>query len=141
VPHAREICALTLDREEDDAKALAANEANLPFLRQNALDELIASEENSVTEIDRPTLDTCLQITQTEFALLETLVRVYDHARSHFIFEICDPPVKRFLNAIRIRLEEDGDRMPFSLYPFDFIDGCIPSIKPSCWTGCKTAPL
>ncbi len=51
-----------------------------------------------------------------EFDLLLTLVRVCDHARSHFIFEICEPATKRFLNALRIRHEEEGERMPWALY-------------------------
>ncbi len=83
---------------------------------QNALEELIAEEDNEIVETKRHVLETCLEMTQTEFALLETLVRVYDEARSHFVSEICEPPVKRFLNAIRIRYEEGLGRMPFSLY-------------------------
>ncbi len=75
----------------------------------NALDDLIADEENGVVEADRPTMRACLEMTQTEFALLETLVRIYDHARSHFVSEICEPSVKRFLNAIRIRFEENEE--------------------------------
>ncbi len=69
-----------------------------------------------------PTLIACLEMTQTEFALLETLVRVYDHARSHFVSEICEPSVKRYLNAVRIRFEENGDRMPFGLYRSTLLD-------------------
>jgi hypothetical protein len=69
-----------------------------------------------------PVLDTCLDMTQTKFALLETLIRVYDLARCHFVFEICEPAVKRFLNATRIRHEENGDRMPFSLYRSTLLD-------------------
>ena len=61
-------------------------------------------------------MDVMLEMTHTEFSLLETRVRVYDHARSHFIFEICEEAVKRFLNARRIRFEEAVDRMPFSEY-------------------------
>ncbi len=59
---------------------------------------------------------TGVDMTRTEFDLLTTLTRVYDHARSHFVFEICEPPTKRFLNALRIREEEDGGRMPWFLY-------------------------
>jgi hypothetical protein len=82
----------------------------------------VTNGENEVTTQDMPTLQACLDMTQTEFALLETLVRVYDHARSHFIAEICEPPVKRYLNAVRIRVEENGDRMPFSLYRSTLLD-------------------
>jgi hypothetical protein len=56
------------------------------------------------------------EMTRTEFDLLLTLVRVFDHAHSHFVFEICEPSTKRFLNALRIRHEEGGDRMGWLLY-------------------------
>jgi hypothetical protein len=55
-------------------------------------------------------------MTLTEYDILTTLLRVYDHARSHFVFEICEESVKRFLNATRIRFEEDGLRMPWAVY-------------------------
>jgi hypothetical protein len=99
---------LTLEQEGDDEDAVAAAEANLPLLQRTALDELIAAADNEADEDDRPVLETCLEMTQTEFAHLETLIRVYDHARSHFVYEICEPSVKRFLNATRIRHEENG---------------------------------
>ncbi len=95
---------------------------NLALLRMNALEELIADEENGVVEADRPTMRTCLEMTQTEFALLETLVRVYEYSRSHFVSEICEPSVKRFLNAIRIRFEENEERMPFLTYKSTLLD-------------------
>ena len=107
------------DGEERDA---ARELANLAILKRNALEELLADDENEVEEADRPVMMTCLDMTQTEFDLLETLIRVYDEARSHFISEICDPPVKRFLNATRIRHEEEGGRMPFALYRSTLLD-------------------
>ena len=117
VPLVRDVRALTFQPEKnEDANAQAAAEANLALLQAHALEELVTNADNDVTNADMPTLTSCLEMTQTEFALLETLVRVYDHARSHFVSEICDPPVKRYLNAIRIRAEEAGERMPFSLY-------------------------
>jgi hypothetical protein len=121
VPYIREIRALEF-QPEADAEAEAIILENLALLRVNALDELIADEENGVVEADRPTMRTCLEMTQTEFALLETLVRVYDHARSHFVSEICEPSVKRFLNAIRIRFEENEERMPFLTYKSTLLD-------------------
>jgi hypothetical protein len=63
-----------------------------------------------------------LEMSHTEFSLLETLVRVYDHARSHFIFEICEEAIKRFLNAQRIRFEENAERMPFVRYQSLLLD-------------------
>ena len=91
-------------------------------MQTHALDELVAQDDNDVTDEDMPILTSCLEMTQTEFALLETLVRVFDHARSHFISEICEPSVKRYLNAVRIRVEENGDRMAFSLYRSTLLD-------------------
>jgi hypothetical protein len=122
VPLMHNIRNLTLEAEGDDEEAAAAAVLNLPLLQRTALDELITSPDYDAGEEDRPVLETCLEMTQTEFALLETLVRVYDHARSHFVYEICDPAVKRFLNAIRIRYEENGGRMPFSLYRSTLLD-------------------
>jgi hypothetical protein len=118
----RDIRNLTLEQEGDDEDAAAAAEANLPLLQRTALDELIASVDYDANEDDRPVLETCLEMTQTDFALLETLIRVYDHARSHFVYEICEPSVKRFLNATRIRYEENGERMPFNLYRSTLLD-------------------
>ncbi len=65
---------------------------------------------------------TGVEMMHTEFDLLITLGRVYDHARSHFVFEICEPPVKRFLNARRIRHEEGGERMPWALYKSSLLE-------------------
>jgi hypothetical protein len=109
VPFIREIRALEF-QPEADAEAGAANQENLAPLRMNALEDLIADEENGVVEADWITLRACLEMAQTEFALLETLVRVYDHARSNFVSEICES-VKRFLHAIRIRFEENARRL------------------------------
>jgi hypothetical protein len=115
IPFAHELRSLEF-APDGDAEADARGLENLQLLRINALVELIENDDNGLVEADRPALKTCLEMTQTEFALFETLVRVFDHARSHFISEICEPSVKRLLNAIRIRVEENEDRMPFSLY-------------------------
>jgi hypothetical protein len=48
----------------------AAALANLGALKRHALEELINDEDNDVVEDDRPVLETCLVMTQTEFALL-----------------------------------------------------------------------
>jgi hypothetical protein len=76
VPLVRVIRNLTLEAEEDDDDAAAANAINLFILQGTALDELITSAEYDASEEGRPVLDTCLEMTQTEFALLETLIRV-----------------------------------------------------------------
>ena len=83
VPHVRGIRSLHFQPEENE-DAQAAAEENLALLQTHALDELVAQDDNDVTDEDMPILTSCLEMTQTEFALLETLVRVFDHARSHF---------------------------------------------------------
>jgi hypothetical protein len=98
------------------------NAQNLPAFQIALIDDLAISEENDVTEQDRAILMTGLEMTRTEFDLLLTLVRVFDHSRSHFVFEICEPSTKRFLNALRIREEEGGDRMPWSLYKITLLE-------------------
>ena len=108
--------AQTLENEEDDEGMAEQNAQNLPAFRLALIDDFVAAEDNDVTELDRAVLLTGIDMTRTEFDLLRTLTRVYDHARSHFVFEICEPATKRFLNALRIREEEGGDRMPWSLY-------------------------
>jgi hypothetical protein len=114
-PHVVFLRAQTLDRDDDDEGMIEQNAQNLPAFRIALIDDLVISEENDVTEQDRAILMTCLEMTRTEFDLLLTLVRVFDHSRSHFVFEICELSTKRFLNALQIREEEGGDRMPWSL--------------------------
>ncbi len=120
-PVIREIRSLVFEPGEGEEDR-EADAANLALLQRHALDELFTDDANNITEEDRPSLTTCLEMTETEFALLETLIRVYDQARCHFVSEICEPPVKRYLNAIRIRVEEDTERMPFSLYRSTLLD-------------------
>jgi hypothetical protein len=122
VPLVKDIRDLVFQPNEGDEHDEAADRANLALLKRNALENVLADATNDVAEVDRPVMMTCLDMTQTEFDLLETLIRVYDAARSHFVFEICDPPVKRFLNATRIRFEEDSICMPFSLYKSTLLD-------------------
>jgi hypothetical protein len=118
----RRVRNVTLARDDDDAEAAAHALANLPQAQQHEIQEVI-DEGVVVTEEDRPLLITCVGMTQTEFDLLFEFLRVYDQARSHFIFEICEPSVKRFLNAHRIRFEEEEDaRMPWGEYKTTLLD-------------------
>jgi hypothetical protein len=122
VPLVKNVRNLVFQPNEGDDQDEAADLANLALLKRNALEDVLVDAQNDVAETDRPVLMMCLEMTQTEFDLLETLIRVYDEARSHFVFEICGPAVKRFLNAVRIRHEENGVRMPFSLYKSTLLD-------------------
>ncbi len=100
--------AQTLEQEDDDQVMAEQVAQNLAAFRFALIDDLVALDENDVSETDRALLMTGTEMTRTEFNLLLTLIRVFDHARSHFIFEICEPSTKRFLNALRIRYEEGG---------------------------------
>ena len=92
----RQVRSITLERADDDADEAARAQEDLPLLQQHAIDELVA-EDDGVQENDRPVISTSISMTQTEFDLLVELLRVYDQARSHFIYEICEPSVKRFI--------------------------------------------
>jgi hypothetical protein len=108
--------AQTLEQEDDDQGMAEQVAQNLAAFRFALIDDLVASEENDVNVNDRALLMTGTEMTRTEFDLLLTLIRVFDHARSHFVFEICEPSTRRFLNALRIRHEEGGDRMAWIRY-------------------------
>jgi hypothetical protein len=41
----------------------------------------------------------------TELQIYLKMMEVYDLSRSHFLFDIVDPQVKRFLNAERLKAE------------------------------------
>jgi hypothetical protein len=106
----------TLENEEDDQAMAEQVVNNLAAFQAALIDDLIESEENDVSEFDRALLMTGIEMTRTEFDLLITLIRLFDHARSYFVFEICEPATRRFLNALRIRHEEGGDRMRWDMY-------------------------
>ncbi len=105
-----------LDADPDEEFVEGNAQQNLAVFRMALITDMILDETIDVVETNRALLSTAVDMTRTEFDLLVTLVRVYDHARSHFVFEVCEPPTKRFLNALRIRHEEDGERMPWSAY-------------------------
>ncbi len=89
---------------------------NLAAFRMALIDDLVNADDNDISEQNRALMITGIEMIRTEFDLLLTLVHVFDHARSHFVYEICEPPTKRFLNALRIREKEGGGRMPWSSY-------------------------
>jgi hypothetical protein len=111
-----ELRALTFEREGEDEGTAAENATNLELARAALMDEWLEDEDSDFTIKDRPVVAMGVAMTLTEYDILTTLLRVYDHSRSHFVFEICDESVRRFLNATRIRFEEDGDRMPWLVY-------------------------
>jgi hypothetical protein len=121
-PHMVFLRAQTLEHEGDDEQQAEQVAANLAAFRLGLIEDLIESPDHNVLEADRAVLMTGVEMTRTEFDLLLTLTRVYDHARSHFVFEICEPATKRFLNALRIRHEEGGERMPWACYKSSLLE-------------------
>jgi hypothetical protein len=115
-PHMIFLRSQTLEQPDDEGALAAQIAANEIAFRLALIDDLVLAGDNDVAETDRAVLMTGVEMTRTEFDLYLTLTRVYDNARSHFICEICDPATKRFLNALRIRHEEGGIRMPWNLY-------------------------
>ncbi len=91
VPLVRGIRALVFQAEDGEELDAARDRENLALLKRNVLEEMLADEENDVEAADRPVMMTCLEMTQTEFDLLETLIRVYDEARSHFVSDEAGP--------------------------------------------------
>jgi hypothetical protein len=51
-----------------------------------------------IVETDRAALLSTYSMDATEWQIYAKMVEVYDLARSHFLFEIVDPQIKRFLN-------------------------------------------
>jgi hypothetical protein len=126
LPAMQRVRNVTLARADDNEEEAARALADFPQAQQHEIVELIDAGEG-ITEEDRPLLVTSIGMTQTEFDLLSEFLRVYDQARSHFVFEICDPSVKRFLNAHRIRFEEEEDaRMPWAEYKSILLDRALP---------------
>jgi hypothetical protein len=107
---------LSLEQEGDDEGMAEQVAQNLAAFRMALIDDLVNADDNDISEQNRALMITGIEMIRTEFDLLLTLVHVFDHARSHFVYEICEPPTKRFLNALRIREKEGGGRMPWSSY-------------------------
>ncbi len=80
-----------LDGDQYDEIAAEQVAQNLALFRIALIDDLILDEDVDVVEQDRALLTTAIEMTRTEFDLLSTLIRVYDHSRSHFVFEVCEP--------------------------------------------------
>jgi hypothetical protein len=109
---ALELRRLHLMRDEDNTAALrqVARE-NTRLLQVGAIDEAVADDEDPVVEDDRAALLSLCDMDHTELQIYQKMMEVYDKARSHFLFEIVELQVKRYLNAERLKAEaEDPPR-------------------------------
>ena len=94
------------------ANAIAAAEAALRTRQQNRIDTLVADANSKVVEADRTVLTSYCELNLGEFNIFDEFVRVFDTARSHFVFEVVTPQVKRYLNAARITAESAAHPVP-----------------------------
>jgi hypothetical protein len=101
---ALELRDLDLTRAEDDTVELRAVAAhNTRLLQIGRIDEMAEDPANFVVEADRATLMSICSMDATELQIYLKMIEVYDLARSHFLFDIVEPQVKRFLNAERLK--------------------------------------
>ncbi len=90
-------------RKEDNTVALRlAAKENTRLLQVGAIDDAVANAANPTVEDDRVALLTLCDMDHTELQIYAKMLEVYDKARSHFLFEIVELQVKRFLNAERL---------------------------------------
>ncbi len=103
---ALELRALDLTRAEDDTTELRAEVAcNTRLLQIGRIDEMVDDAAILVMEADRAALLSICSMDATELQIYLKMVEIYDLTRSHFLFDIVEPQVKRFLNAERLKAE------------------------------------
>ncbi len=102
-----EIRNLELRPEPDDTAEQRAEVArNTSLLQIGRVTELVEDDASPILEADRAAILSICSMSDTELHILYLkMVEVYDLARSHFLFKIVDPQVKRFLNAERLKAE------------------------------------
>ena len=103
---ATELRNLDLARAEDNTAELRDEAArNTRLLQVARITELVDDAASIIAETDRAALLSICSMNNTELLIYLKMVEVYDIARSHFLFEIVEPQVKRFLNAERLKAE------------------------------------
>ena len=95
------------------ANAIAAAAAALVTAQDQAIDVLVADANSPIKESDRATLKAYGQLTDQEFAILDEYLRVFDRSLCHFVFDVCQPQVRRFLNAARVTSEASANPVTF----------------------------
>ena len=104
---ALELRGLDLTRPEDNTAELRTEAAlNTRLLQVGRINEMVEEAAHYIVEADQTALlSICCSMDTTENQIYLKMVEVYDLARSHFLFDIVDPQVKRFLNAERLKAE------------------------------------
>ena len=73
-----------------------------------AISDEIADVHSPTEEADRAALLSLCDMDSTELLIYTKMHEVYDKAQSHFLFDIVDPQVKRYLNAERLKAEAES---------------------------------
>ena len=108
LPAALELRTLDLARDTDDTAApRAVARENTRLLQIAAFDEAVNDEDSPLVESDRAAVLSLCGMDQTELQIYTKMMEVYDRAKSHFLFDIVEVQVKRFLNAERLRAEAE----------------------------------
>jgi hypothetical protein len=87
---------------------LAAKE-NTRLLQIGAINEAVNDAALPTVEDDKVALLSLCDKDHTELQFYAKMIEVYDKARSHFLFEIVELQVKRYLNAERLKAEAEAD--------------------------------
>ena len=108
LPSAIALRALDLMRDTDDTAVLRAiAKENTRLLQVAAISDEIADANSPTEEADRTALLSLCDMDSTELLIYTKMLEVYDKAQSHFLFDIVDPQVKRYLNAERLKAEAE----------------------------------
>jgi hypothetical protein len=108
LPAALDLRTLDLAREADNTAALrqVAHE-NTRLLQIAAFEEAVADDASPLVETDRAAVLSLCGMDATELQIYTKMMEVYDRAKSHFLFDIVEVQVERFLNAERLRAEAE----------------------------------
>jgi hypothetical protein len=99
---------LDLARDEDDTAALrAVARENTRLLQIAAFGDAVNDDDSLLVEADRVTALSLCGMDATELQIYTKMMEVYDRAKSHFLFDIVEVQVKRFLNAERLKAEAE----------------------------------
>ena len=109
LPSALALRALDLTRDTDDtAVKLTIAKTNTRLLQVAAIEDEIADANSLTEEPDRTALLSLCDMDANELQIYTKMLEVYDKARSHFLFEIVELQVKRYLNAERLKAEAEN---------------------------------
>jgi hypothetical protein len=82
---------------------------NTRLLQIGAIDEAVEDAGLPTVEDDKVALLSLCDMDHTELQIYAKMIEVYDRARSHFLFEIVELQVKRYLNAERLKAQAEAN--------------------------------